>query len=54
MAYDNYCIKMQGKMKSTWNIINTETGRTTKRNDTQYRMGKSCVQNAAETINKYF
>jgi hypothetical protein len=54
MAYDNYCIKMRDKMKSTCNIINTETGRTRKQNDTQYPMGKSCVQNAAETINKYF
>jgi hypothetical protein len=28
MAYDNYCIKMRYKMKSTWNIINIEKGRT--------------------------
>jgi hypothetical protein len=33
MAYDNYCIKMKDKMKSTWNIINTERGRTRKQND---------------------
>jgi hypothetical protein len=44
---------MQDKMKSNWNIINTETGRTRKQNNTQYLMGKSCVQNPAATINKY-
>jgi hypothetical protein len=41
-------------MKFTWNIINTETGRPRKQNDTQYLMVKSCIQNAEETINKYF
>jgi hypothetical protein len=25
MAYDNYCIKMRDRMKSTRNIIDTET-----------------------------
>jgi hypothetical protein len=54
MAYDNYCIKMLDKRKSTQNIIITETGRTRKQNGTQYLMEKSCVQNPAETINKYF
>jgi hypothetical protein len=29
MAYDHYCNKMQNKIKSTWKIINIETGRTT-------------------------
>jgi hypothetical protein len=29
-------------------------GRTIKQNDTQYIMGKSCVQNPAETISKCF
>jgi hypothetical protein len=54
MAYDNYSIKMLDKMKSTWKIINIETGRTTKRNDTQYLMGKSGGQNVAETINIFY
>jgi hypothetical protein len=34
MAYDNYCIKAYNKMKSTWKIINIETGRSVKRDDT--------------------
>jgi hypothetical protein len=51
MAYDNYRNKVRDKMTSTWNIINTETGRI-KRNDTQYLIGKSRVQSAAETINQ--
>jgi hypothetical protein len=46
MAYDNYCIKMRDKINSlikiqinsTWNIINTKTGRKTKRNNNQYVM----------------
>jgi hypothetical protein len=41
-------------MKSTWNIIDTERGRTRKQNDTQYLIENSCVQNPAETIDKYF
>jgi hypothetical protein len=53
MAYDNYSIKMLDKMKSTWKIINIETGRT-KRNDAQYLMGKSGGQNVAETTNIFF
>jgi hypothetical protein len=34
MAYDNYCVKTHDTMKYTWRIINIETGRTTKRDDT--------------------
>jgi hypothetical protein len=48
MAYDNYCIKTHDKMKSTWKIITMETGTTTKRDDTQYLIGKSCDQNVAQ------
>jgi hypothetical protein len=45
---------MRYKMKSTWNIINIEKGRTMTWSVTQYLMGKSCDQNDTETINKYF
>jgi hypothetical protein len=54
MAYDNYCIKAHNKIKSTWKIINIETGRTTKRDDTKYLIGKSRGPYVAETINEYF
>jgi hypothetical protein len=54
MAYDHYCNKMHNKMKSTWKIVNIETGRTTIRDDIQYLIGKCHDQNIAETINEYF
>jgi hypothetical protein len=40
-------------MKSTWKIINIETGRTTKQDDTRHLIGKSCDQNVAQTITEY-
>jgi hypothetical protein len=52
MAYDNYCNKAYNKMKSTWEIINIETGRIAKRDETKYLIGKS--RDIAETINDYF
>jgi hypothetical protein len=54
MAYDNFIKESHNKMNSTWKIINTETGRTTKRDDIQYLIDKSHDQNVAEIINEYF
>jgi hypothetical protein len=54
MAYDNYCIKAYNKMKSTWKIINIETSRPVKRDDTQYIIDKARGPHVAETINAYF
>jgi hypothetical protein len=54
MAYDNYCIKAYNKMKSTWKTINIETGRSVKRDDTQYITDKAHGPHVAETINEYF
>jgi hypothetical protein len=54
MAYDNYIKKSHNKMNTTWKIINTETGRTTKRDDTQYLIDNFNDQNVAEILNKYF
>jgi hypothetical protein len=54
IAYENYCMKMHNKMKATWKIINIETGRSIKRDDTQYLIHKSCDQNGVETINENF
>jgi hypothetical protein len=53
MAYENYCMKMYDKMKATWKIINIETGRSIKQDDTEYLIDKSCDQNGVETINEY-
>jgi phosphatidylinositol kinase/protein kinase (PI-3 family) len=41
-------------MKSTWKIINIETGRSIKRDDTQYIIDKARGPHIAETINEYF
>jgi hypothetical protein len=48
MAYDNYIKKSHNKMNTTWKIINIETGRTIKRDDTQYLIDKFNDQNVAE------
>jgi hypothetical protein len=54
MAYDNYCIKAYIKMKYTWKIINIETGRSVKREDTKYIIDKARGPHVAENINEYF
>jgi hypothetical protein len=54
VSYDN-CIKNSyNKLNSTWKIINTETGRTTKLYDTQLLIKKFSGQIVAELINEYF
>jgi hypothetical protein len=47
-------MKMQDKMKATRKIINIETGRSIKRDDTQYVADKSYDQNGVETTNEDF
>jgi hypothetical protein len=54
MAYDTYCIKAYNKMKSTWKLINIETGRSVKRDDNQYIFDKAHGPHVAEIINEYF
>ncbi|PNF44137.1 hypothetical protein B7P43_G03190, partial [Cryptotermes secundus] len=53
-SYDNYIRKSHNELKSTWKIINSETGRISKRNDLQDLIKKCKNQNAAEQINDYF
>jgi hypothetical protein len=45
MAYDNYIRKSHNKLNSTWKIINSETGRISKRNDFQDLIKKCKHQN---------
>jgi hypothetical protein len=54
MAYNNCIKKSHNKLNTTWIIINTETGRTSKHDDTQYLIEKFNGQNVAELINDYF
>jgi hypothetical protein len=54
MAYDKCVNKLYNKLKTTWKIINTETGRTSKHDDTQHLIEKFNGQNVAELINEYF
>jgi hypothetical protein len=54
MAYDNYIRKSHNKFKSTWKIINSETGRIPKHSDLQDLIKKFKNLNAAEQINDYF
>jgi hypothetical protein len=42
MAYDNCIKKSYNKLNTTWKIINTETDRTSKRDDTQHLIEKCC------------
>jgi hypothetical protein len=41
-------------LNTTWKIINTETGKTTKHDDTQLLINKYNGQNVAELINECF
>jgi hypothetical protein len=52
MTYDNYVKTSHNKQKSTWKIINAETGRTPKHNDYQDLIKKFNDSNAAEQINQ--
>jgi hypothetical protein len=54
MVYDNCIKKSDNKLNTTWKIINTEIGRTSKHDDTQHLTEKFNGQNVAELINKYF
>jgi hypothetical protein len=54
MAYDKCIKKSYNKLKTTWKIINTETGRTSKCDDTQHLIEKCNGQKVAELINVYF
>jgi hypothetical protein len=54
MAYGNFIKKSHNKLNSTWKIINTESGRISKQNNSQDLIKKFKNQNAAEHINGYF
>jgi hypothetical protein len=54
MAYDNCIKKSYNNLNTTWKIINTETGRTSKRDDTQHLIEKFNGQNVTALINEYF
>jgi hypothetical protein len=41
-------------LNSTWKIINKETGRISKHDDTQHLIEKFNGQNVAEQMNEYF
>ena len=45
--YNNKIINSSNKMKTTWNIIKSETGRLNGRTTSKY-------QNTPDTFNKYF
>jgi hypothetical protein len=51
MAYDNCINKSYNKLNTTWKIINIETGRTLKPNDSQHLTEKFNGKNVAELIN---
>ena len=54
MSYDNYIKMSHNKMKTTWKIVNSETGRNTKMNSTQQLIENYNGQNVAEHLNDYF
>jgi hypothetical protein len=54
MAYDNRLRRSHNKMKTAWNFVNLETGRTNKTNCTQQLIDKYKDQNVAEYLNDYF
>jgi hypothetical protein len=54
MAYDNCTKRSYNKLNATWKIVNIETGRISKRDDTQHLIEKFNGQNVAELINEYF
>jgi hypothetical protein len=54
MAYNNYIKTSHNKQKSTWKIIDTESGRTHKRNDHNDLIKKINDSNVADQINDYF
>jgi hypothetical protein len=58
MKYDKLILNSHNKIKTTWNIINTESGRNKNRNDIQALNveGKKIIdqQSIAETFNEYF
>jgi hypothetical protein len=54
MAYDNHIQNSHNKIKGTWKIINTETGKFIKRDHTQYLIDKYKDKNVAEILNNYF
>jgi hypothetical protein len=54
MAYDNHIKKLCNKMRTTWKIINTGTGRNMKKNYMQHLIDKYNDKNVAELLNEYF
>jgi hypothetical protein len=54
MAYDNCIKKLYNKLNTMWKIINIETSRTSKHDDTQHLIEKFNGQNVAELIKEYF
>jgi hypothetical protein len=54
MAYDDFISKSHNKLKSTWKIIQSETGRIDKQNTFMDLIAKFKNQNAAEQVNDYF
>jgi hypothetical protein len=54
MVYDDFISKSHNKLKSTWKIINSETGRIVKQNTFRDLIEKFKNQNAAEQVNDYF
>jgi hypothetical protein len=54
MAHDNHNKKSHNKMRTTWKIINTETGRNTKKDYTQHLIDKYNDQNVTELLNEHF
>jgi hypothetical protein len=53
MAYDNYIKTSHNKQKSTWKIIDTESGRTHKHSDQHDLIKKFNDSNVAEQIYDY-
>jgi exonuclease III len=54
MSYDKYINKSQNKMKTTWKIINSETGRNINSSSTQQLIESYKDQNVAEYLNEHF
>jgi hypothetical protein len=53
-AYNNYIKTYHNKQKSTWKIIDTESGRIHKQNDHHDLIKKVNDSNVAEQIDDYF